>query len=90
VIALTSCPDCRAPAEITERFSLPSTDGPIKHVAVSCAAGHHYRMPADRLPERARAALAVTVAGSRTGPARSLRWLSHGPDRAAAATRRPS
>ena len=27
-----------------------STDGPAAHVAVSCAAGHHFRMAADRLP----------------------------------------
>ena len=46
---IVSCPDCNIPAEITERFSLPSTDGPVNHVAVRCAAGHHFRMAADRL-----------------------------------------
>jgi len=50
MLTLTSCPDCHAPAEITERFTLASTDGPVAHVAVSCLAGHHYRMPADKLP----------------------------------------
>ena len=50
MLALTSCPDCHAPAEITDRFTLASTDGPVAHVAVSCLAGHHYRMPADKLP----------------------------------------
>jgi hypothetical protein len=50
MLALTSCPACHAPAEITERFTLASTDGPVAHVAVSCLAGHHYRMPADRVP----------------------------------------
>jgi hypothetical protein len=50
MLALTSCPDCHAPAEITERFTLASTDGPVAHVAVSCLSGHHYRMPADKLP----------------------------------------
>jgi len=44
------CPGCGAPAEITERFTLASTDGPVAHVAVSCADGHHYRMAADKLP----------------------------------------
>ena len=29
-----SCPDCSVPAEITERFSRPSTDGPIDHIAL--------------------------------------------------------
>jgi hypothetical protein len=50
MLTLTSCPDCHAPAEITDRFTLASTDGPVAHVAVSCLAGHHYRMPADKLP----------------------------------------
>ena len=47
-----SCPGCGVPAEIADRFSLPSTDGPVEHVVVDCAAGHHYRMAADRLPAR--------------------------------------
>ena len=50
MLTIVACPQCRVPAEITERFSLPSTDGPVAHVAVGCAAGHHFRMPADRLP----------------------------------------
>jgi hypothetical protein len=49
-MSITSCPGCGVPAEITERFILASTDGPITHVAVCCVGGHHYRMPADRLP----------------------------------------
>jgi len=47
----TPCPDCGAAAEITERFTLASTDGPIPHVALSCIAGHHFRMSADRLAD---------------------------------------
>ena len=50
MLTVIACPQCRRPAEITECFSLPSTDGPVAHVAVGCAAGHHFRMPADRLP----------------------------------------
>ena len=50
MLTIIACPQCRVPAEITERFSLPSTDGPVAHVAVGCAAGHHFRMAADRLP----------------------------------------
>ena len=49
-MSITSCPGCGAPAEITERFTLASTDGPVAHDAVCCAGGHHYRMAADRLP----------------------------------------
>jgi hypothetical protein len=50
VLTLTSCPQCGAPAEITERFLLASTDGPVPHVALACAAGHHFRMAAEGLP----------------------------------------
>jgi hypothetical protein len=51
-MSITSCPGCGAPAEIIERFTLASTDGPVVHVAVRCVIGHHYRMAADRLPAR--------------------------------------
>ena len=50
---LISCPGCGVLAEIAERFTLPSTEGPVEHIAVDCAAGHHYRMAADRLPPAA-------------------------------------
>ena len=50
MLTIAACPQCAVPAEITERFSLPSTDGPIAHIAVACAAGHHFRMPASQLP----------------------------------------
>ena len=57
-MSITPCPGCGVPAEITERFILASTDGPITHVAVCCVGGHHYRMEADRLPaDPSRAAL---------------------------------
>jgi len=49
---LVSCPECGVPAEITERFRLPSTDGPVDHVVVQCAAGHHFRMAAEKLSIR--------------------------------------
>jgi hypothetical protein len=49
MLTLVSCPDCGVPAEVTERFRLASTDGPIDHLVVHCAAGHYFRMPADML-----------------------------------------
>jgi hypothetical protein len=49
---LATCPECGLPAEITDRFSLLSTDGPIEHVAVSCLSGHHFRMASEQLPEQ--------------------------------------
>jgi hypothetical protein len=50
VLTVIACPECHVPAEITELFSLTSTDAPVEHVVVHCAAGHHFRMPVDRLP----------------------------------------
>jgi hypothetical protein len=41
-MSAVTCPGCGAAAEITERFTLASTDGPVAHVALSCAGGHHY------------------------------------------------
>jgi hypothetical protein len=46
---LTSCPECGAPAEITEVVILGSTDGPIDHARVRCVRRHWFFMPADRL-----------------------------------------
>jgi hypothetical protein len=63
VLTVIPCPECGVPAEITERFSLPSTGGSVGHVAVCCAAGHHFRMAADRLP------------ASSTAPSRGLGGL---------------
>jgi hypothetical protein len=62
------------PAEVTERFSLPSTDGPVGHVALSCAAGHHFRMAVDRLPARAREELAAEETRTR---ARTVQLCIH-------------
>ena len=49
MLTVISCPECEAPAEVTDRFSLTSTDGPVDCVAVSCLAGHHFRMPSELL-----------------------------------------
>lgn len=46
---LVPCPECDAPAEITERFRLPSTDGPVELIVVQCVADHYFKMAADRL-----------------------------------------
>jgi hypothetical protein len=39
---ITTCPDCGLIAEVVERFVLPSTDGPIEHLKMVCAAGHWF------------------------------------------------
>lgn len=38
------------PAEVTDLFSLHSTDGQVDHLALACVAGHYFRMGVDRLP----------------------------------------
>lgn len=42
---LTGCPECGAPAEITRRDVLESTDGPVEHVGVRCIRKHIFLMP---------------------------------------------
>ena len=34
------CPECGAPARITERFWLDSTAGPVEHVKIGCVNDH--------------------------------------------------
>ena len=45
-----ACPECWLPADITERVTFGSTDGPVEHVRVECVARHWFFLPADRLP----------------------------------------
>jgi hypothetical protein len=45
---LTGCPECRAPAEVVDRFVMPSTDGPVVHVKVRCVTGPWFVVPAAR------------------------------------------
>jgi hypothetical protein len=47
---LVVCPECAAPAEVVDRFALPSTDGPIEHVKVMCVMRHWFLLPAASLP----------------------------------------
>jgi hypothetical protein len=78
---LVSCPECGMPAEVTDLFSLYSTEGPADHVALTCVAGHYFRMALDRLPSdpqaqlrdaRACPALARSMPEGRSGLSCSL------------------
>lgn len=40
--SFAACPDCGEIAEISDRFVLPSTDGPIEHVRLLCLHWHHF------------------------------------------------
>ena len=39
------CPQCAQPAEIIDRFTLGSSDGPLEHVKLSCRSGRHWYTP---------------------------------------------
>jgi hypothetical protein len=45
-LELTSCPECGRPAEIIQRVTLPSTDGPVEHVKTRCVTGPWFFVPA--------------------------------------------
>ena len=84
MIILTGCPECHDPAEVTDRFWLASTDGPVEHVAVRCTTGHHFRMPAVLLPvpldepltSAQRAAERLVGELADRGLTSGLRWLT--------------
>jgi hypothetical protein len=44
-----SCPQCGAPARITERFWLDSTDGPVEHLKIGCLTKHWFTPRAETL-----------------------------------------
>jgi hypothetical protein len=53
------CPQCGAPAEITERFRLGSTAGPVEHLKIGCV-NHHWLTP-----------LAETITSTQLHPTRA-------------------
>lgn len=48
---VVGCPECAAPAEVVDRFDLPSTSGPIAHVQVQCLHRHRFTMTAAGIGE---------------------------------------
>ncbi len=49
---------CDVPGEITGRYVLESTDGPIEHIRTKCLAGHALNFPAYMLKDAAQANIA--------------------------------
>ena len=43
------CPQCGGPAQITERFQLRSTAGPVEHLQTGCVNNHWLTSPAETL-----------------------------------------
>ena len=66
----TTCPDCGAPAEVTDRFVLESTDGPIEHVKVRCAALHWFLTSTESLARHRAAAPPAPARGATRVPVR--------------------
>jgi hypothetical protein len=55
-VDVVACPDptCQAPAWVHDRWTWPSTDGPVEHVKTGCGAGHWFTpMAASLVPFRA-------------------------------------
>jgi hypothetical protein len=48
---LIACPQCGAPARISERFWLDSTAGPVEHLVTGCANHHWLTPPAETLAD---------------------------------------
>ena len=42
--SFAACPDCGEIAEITDRFVLSSTDGPIEHIRMLCIRRHYFML----------------------------------------------
>ena len=62
---LVVCPECAAPAEVVDRYVLPSTDGPVQHVKVQCLSRHWFVLPTGALPR-----VRTVTAEAGTGPVR--------------------
>ncbi|HEY6796530.1 MAG TPA: hypothetical protein VI248_17785 [Kineosporiaceae bacterium] len=45
-------PDCGAPAEIVDRWTVQSTDGPVEHVTTRCLHRHRFTPRVERLRGR--------------------------------------
>jgi hypothetical protein len=67
---------CRLPAEVTGRFTLRSTDGPLESARIRCPAGHFFNGPIESLTcdsgtPTIRALPGSVLAAVMTAPARS-------------------
>lgn len=70
-LTLIACPECGAPAEVTDEGLVYSTDGPVRMVRVRCLQRHWFLLAEDRLraPQREPARREPRHrGGSTTGP----------------------
>jgi hypothetical protein len=50
-VDIVACPDptCQSPAWVHQRWTWPSTDGPVEHVQTGCESGHWFTPMAESL-----------------------------------------
>jgi hypothetical protein len=65
----TTCPECAAPAEVTDRFTLESTDGPMEHVRVVCVRRHWFLLATASLHQARQPARRSAAAATRSSVA---------------------
>ena len=41
-LGTAACPECGRLADVADRFTLESTDGPVEHVRLRCLGGRHH------------------------------------------------
>jgi hypothetical protein len=51
LLQLIACPEasCRVPAEVSDRFVLMSTSGPVEYVRTYCLRRHIFTVPTERV-----------------------------------------
>ena len=49
-LELVVCPECTAPAEVVDRFTMIGTDGLVEHVKIRCLLRHWFLLPVASLP----------------------------------------
>ena len=68
---IIACPECAAPAELTDEGDVMSTHGPVGIVRIVCANRHWFLMTRDRLPRPAAQTRAPRILSRKTDPHRS-------------------
>lgn len=69
----TTCPECGAPAEVTDRSALESTGGPVEHVKIVCVRRHWFLMSTASLAAHHRLAAPRPAAAPTSPIGRSTR-----------------
>lgn len=64
MLDMTFCPQCGQPAEVLDRSSLESTDGPVEHVRIRCVNRHWFLLPAATVERYAAPPYACGVAAT--------------------------